>query len=61
MNEYMAFYKGRELAVLAPTSYAAQKLAAAQFKAKKAYEVVVILCAIDGAQIAHSGAILAGA
>jgi hypothetical protein len=44
MNGYKAFYRGRQTDVYAETSHAAQKQAAALFKAKKAYEVTVILC-----------------
>ena len=53
MNRYKAFYKGREIEVVANTSYEAQKLAALKFKAKKSYEVTVILCEKQGEQIAH--------
>lgn len=54
MNEYKAFYKGKEIEVYAPTSYAAQQKAAMIFKAKKAYEVTVILCEKDGDVVPHS-------
>lgn len=43
MNTYQAFYHGREITVTADTSYRAQLAAAAMFKAKKSYEVTVIL------------------
>ena len=61
MNGYKAFYKGRELDIYAATSYAAQIAAAAQFKAKKAHEITIVLCELNGAQVIHNGAILAGA
>ena len=61
MNGYKAFYKGRELEIYAATSYAAQQLAAAQFKVKKVYEITIVLCEKAGAQVTHDGAILAGA
>ena len=53
MNGYKAFYKGKSIEVLAETSYAAQQLAAKEFKAKKSYEVTVILCEVQGNQIIH--------
>lgn len=48
MNTYKAFYKGKQLEVEADTSYSAQKKAAEQFKAKKSYDVVVVLVAKNG-------------
>ena len=44
MRTYKAFYRGRTMVVQAETSYAAQTKAAALFKAKKSYEVTVVLC-----------------
>ncbi len=61
MNGYKAFFKGKEIEVYAETSFAAQRKAAEQFKAKKAYEVTVMLCetGTDGTQpgqaVVHSG------
>jgi hypothetical protein len=43
MRYYRAFYKGRTYDLDAPSSYEAQCLAAKYFKAKKAYEVAVVL------------------
>lgn len=43
MRTYTAFYKNRQITVKADTSYAAQLEAAKQFKAKKSYDVTVIL------------------
>ena len=54
MNGYQAFYRGRTLDVHAPTSYEAQRQAATVFKAKKAYEVHVVLCEKDGEQVVHT-------
>lgn len=54
MNGYKAFYKGKSIEVLAETSYAAQQLAAKEFKAKKSYEVTVVLCEINGNQVTHT-------
>jgi hypothetical protein len=44
MRTYKAFFRGRNVEVQAETSYAAQLKAAALFKAKKSYEVTVVLC-----------------
>lgn len=43
MRTYKAFYKGKTVTVIAETSYAAQQEAAKFFKAKKSYEVTVLL------------------
>ena len=51
MNGYVAFYKGKRIEILAETSYAAQLLAAKEFKAKKSYEVNVALAEINGNQV----------
>ena len=53
MRPYIAFYRGKQTTVNAPSSYDAQQLAAAHFKARKAYEVTVML-----ADVEHSGAAL---
>jgi 20S proteasome alpha/beta subunit len=56
---YIAFYKGKQIEVKALTSYNAQLLAAKQFKAKKSYDVTVILAANEqGEQVTHNPAIL---
>jgi alkyl hydroperoxide reductase subunit AhpF len=54
MNGYKAFWKGKETEVYAKTSYEAQKIAAKHFKAKKAYDVTVVLCEKAGEQITHT-------
>ena len=54
MNGYIAFYKGKQVEVYAPTSYEAQTKAAAIFKAKKSYEVTVMLAERDGEQVVHT-------
>lgn len=46
---YIAFYKGKQIEVKATSSYEAQQKAAVEFKAKKAYEVIVML-----ADVVHS-------
>jgi len=53
MNGYKAFYKGRSIEIFADSSYQAQLKAAAIFKAKKAYDVTVMLCEVNGQQIIH--------
>jgi hypothetical protein len=53
MNGYKTFYKNQEKEVYANSSYEAQKQAAILFKAKKSYEVTVILCEKDGQQVTH--------
>lgn len=55
LNGYKAFYKGKTTEVHAETSYAAQQQAAKHFKAKKTYEVTVVLCERrDGSQVIHT-------
>lgn len=54
MNGYKAFYKGRQTEVNADTSYEAQQKAAAFFKAKKSYEITVVLCEKQGQQVVHT-------
>lgn len=49
MNGYIAFYRGRRTEVHADTSYAAQTKAAAIFKARKQWEVDVVLVEKPGA------------
>ena len=53
MNGYKAFYKGKSIEVEAETSYKAQQIAAAHFKARKSYEVTVVLCEKNGEQSTH--------
>lgn len=54
MNTYKAFYKGKTCEVQAKVSYEAQIKAAQQFKAKKSYDVTVMLVAKDGKEVTHS-------
>lgn len=51
---YKAFYKGKSIEVYAKTSYAAQVAAAKVFKAKKSWEVSVVLCEKGGEPVFHS-------
>lgn len=53
MNTYHTFYKGKRLELKSETSYKAQLAAAQQFKAKKSWEVNVVLVAVAGKQIEH--------
>lgn len=54
MNGYKAFYRGKSIEVEAETSFAAQTKAAEQFKAKKSWEVTVVLCEKEGKQVTHN-------
>jgi hypothetical protein len=54
MNGYKAFYRGKTLEVYAASSYEAQVKAAALFKAKKAHEVSIVLCKLQGEQVTHT-------
>lgn len=59
MNKYNAYFKGKQIEVQAATSYAAQQAAALKFKARKSYEVSVVLVEkADGAPVIHSTASL---
>lgn len=51
---YIAFYKDKKIDVIAESSYHAQKIAAQKFKAKKSYDVTVVLCENNGVQVTHS-------
>jgi hypothetical protein len=52
-NGYKAFYKGETHEVYADTTYEAQQIAAKHFKAKKTYDVTVVLCEKNGEQVEH--------
>ena len=56
MNGYKAFWRGKTLEVRADTSRAAQVAAAKLFKAKKDWEVSVVLCELGEKQVTHSPA-----
>jgi hypothetical protein len=47
MRTYIAFYKGKQITVQADTSYNAQQQAAKLFKAKKSYDVTVMLADVE--------------
>ena len=59
MNGYKGFWNGKELEVLAETSYAAQQLLVLMFQAKsrkkvKGYDITVCLCEKEGKQVFHT-------
>lgn len=58
MNKYIAVYNGRCIEVEAHSSYAAQQIAAKQFKAKKAFNVTVVLARKDGEEVKHSTTVI---
>lgn len=53
INSYKAFYRDRVVEVQAETTFGAQVLASEMFKARKSYEVSVILCEREGKQVNH--------
>jgi len=58
MNGYICFYKGKRIEVYAATSYEARTKAASQFKARKAYDVTVMLAEKSGEAVKHSAGAL---
>ena len=54
LNGYKAFWHGKVIEVRAGSSYAAQTIAAERFKARKSYEVTVVLAEKDGEQVTHT-------
>jgi hypothetical protein len=54
MNGYICFYKDKRVEVYADTSYAAQQKAAVLLKARKSYEVTVMLAEKDGEVYEHT-------
>ena len=58
MNGYKAFYRTKQIELYADTAYQAQQKAAQLFKAKREWEVTVILCETkDGTVIHNTGGI----
>jgi hypothetical protein len=51
MFQYVCFYRGKQCVVEALRSYDAQLAAAKIFKARKAYEIAVVLAGKDGQPI----------
>ena len=58
MFTYVAFYKGKQITVKALRSYDAQLIAAKILKAKKSYEVTVMLAEKNDVPVTHDPAIL---
>lgn len=54
MNGYIAFYRGKRIEVYAERSIDARDIAAAKFKARKAYEVTVVLAEKNGETVTHT-------
>lgn len=54
MNTYIAFYRQRKIQVTALTSYEAQSKAATELKARKPWDVSVMLVALGDREITHS-------
>ena len=54
MNGYVCFYKGKRIEVYADTTYEAQQKAATLFKARKAYEVTVVLAEKNSEPVIHT-------
>ena len=52
-NGYIARYKGKRVEVMADTQYEAQQIAAKHFRARKPYEVSVMLAEKGGKQVTH--------
>lgn len=55
MNGYICYYKNKKTEVYANTSYEAQQEAAKRFKAKKAYQVNVVLAELGGEPVVYNG------
>lgn len=53
MNIYHAFYKGQKKEITAETSLKAQTLAAQLWKAKKSWEVTVVIVSKEEDEIVH--------
>jgi len=58
---YVAFYKGKRIEVYADTSYEAQKKAAEMFKAKKSWDVHVVLAEVGGKPYVNTAYAMGGA
>ncbi len=49
-------YKGRQVEVYAESKLAAQEEGAKMLKARKSYDVITVLCEVDGGEVTHTGA-----
>jgi hypothetical protein len=56
MFTYIAFYKGKQITVNALRTYDAQLIASKIFKAKKSYEVTVMLASKNDEPVIHDPA-----
>lgn len=56
MNGYVCFYKGKRVEVYADSIFAAQQQGATLLRAKRAYEVTVVLAEKNGETVTHSTA-----
>jgi len=52
-NGYIAFYKNKQVEVMADTQYEAQQIAAEHFRARKPHDVTVMLAEKGGKQVTH--------
>ena len=53
MNKYECFWKAKRITVEADTSYQAQQKAQVILKAKKGYEITVVLAELKGQAYVH--------
>ena len=58
MNKYECFWKAKRITVEADTSYQAQQKAQAILKAKKGYEITVVLAELNGQVHVNEGSSL---
>ena len=58
MNKYECFWKSKRITVEADTSYQAQQKSQSILKAKKGYEITVMLAEKNGQAYIHEGASL---
>jgi hypothetical protein len=58
MNKYECFWKSKRITVEADTSYQAQQKAQSILKAKKGYEITVMLAEKNGQAYIHEGSSL---
>ena len=56
-NKYECFWKSKRITVEADSSYQAQQKAQALFKAKKGYEITVVLVELNGQEYIHEGGV----
>lgn len=56
MNTYICYFKNKRIEVSAATQYEAQQKAAAIFKARRHWEVAVMIAEKNGVPVIHSTA-----